>query len=1506
MDRSREVRRTTAMAFSNGLSRRRHRTSLRDSPEEDGSMELQDDRLRDRSGSGKKERDRDRDRDSLSQSKRRSNREDDDDETSDESLNHDDVEEGDGGGNDHLRVLPPPSISATSLSSSLLNHSSRRRLPLASTTTASKMFKPVVPWNAADEMIGVPVPRKARSASTKRSHEWLSGHIATGSAAEQIFPQASASPVTTMTTSPVRPVSPSSSNASARKKMKGNGSKPRLPKTSSRSSSSDQDEIEIEIAEVLYGMLRQPRDPSSKHEALQPSSSLAQNSSSSVTPPISAIAPKRRKPRPMKYDEENQLTQPVRGSLSSTLGKIEVGQAAKVEAGSPDLDNLRGSAASACENGGTPHDSAAKQMSEPELGKSESTAVMPDSEACEGRESGNQEPGAAKDERQSSPMKESFRLPSGDARVNSMIMSKANEIESSHVQKFQIDLMALPSRSSPEVDEERDFEAEDLETGVPEAEDLETGVPDTRTELKPPIKEDGKTMKVGCGDQGTNASPGDVKATFEFHEQGLYKENNGLQLDMEKLTDNGTSGGTTNSKHNQAIHKQHQILSEKTVQPSNSLTFPTPVAGWPGGLPPMGYMTPLQGVVTIDGSAMAPAAIQSRPKKCATHCYIARNIHFHQQFMRMNLFWPAAAGSASLYGAKPATINAVPPPELSARSGTVVPEKAPNLALFPGTENNTTSATNSLDPFQRKQQIGLQHTLPPGTPSNIMQGPAFIFPLSQQHAAAAASVLPVPGTAKAQKPAAVSASTNAICTTSTATAAASAMSFNYTNMPGGETQYMAILQNNGFPFPVPSHVGAAPTYCSTHAQAMPFFNGSFYSSQMFHSSQLQQQAPIPTAHAVQSVHQNSFLSSGSTSSQKHLQIQQHKKQPQSNLGNGGSLQGVSASSEVQHSQQQKYHSASHHSRLHDLEANTEDSLLSADTRVPNLNFYGQNFVHPIHQPNFTLLSPAQMNVGAKTASGIVSIDKKQQKPQLLGPKATGFDSLPSSSHALAMSFGSLNSSASASSLDLSSIAPNHTILQSFPEGTRHNYQIFAAAAGAQSTQQKKNYGPSDEGKNGSNDATFEERKTKGSINMGQSITFSTQDLTAAEATVSLPGSNVVDRTARTSNPGSASGSSSGSVMPAVVNTLNSPQQSQHQQQIMQLPKQHQFAAAAAAATRNKNTVTGNVSISMEQRLQPFSSTTAAAVVAAGKSSNVPSPFHQNIGNPSQSPQWKNSPRSTPRVSQDPSSLNSTLSSLKGQTQISFAAADSKGPNHHQIVGQQLPCSSQAPSPPMMVGSPTTSSMSKSAGGSPRTTTTATSMGNKANQASILSTPLVKSSSPSVGGLKSPTVSGAVSSILGTPPVINSSGGTTKHQHLQQLAKQQQHAQLFFTHPYVQVQSPHSTSSSASVPSGYYGGKKNTEPKTFQQQPQSMSATSPVSLVNSSTCDPVKAVAASNLNGGGLTSLGILSAAQFSTVAQTSVAPHQIVPVGFPYIHVTQNALPIKAAEQKQPAREESR
>lgn len=322
MDRNREARRAAAM--TNGLPRRRHRTttggSLRESPEDESPMELQDTAARLRDRTVKKERDReirdrdrdrDRERERLNRSKRRrgdkymhgSNRDDGGgvgvDDSSEDSVNDEDEEEDDG----LVRYVPPSNpvpMLSTSAASTLTSH--RKSYP-----PPNKVIRVAPTWKAPDEMIGVSIPRKARSASTKRGHDcWSSaagGHDVNNR-------QASASPVrSTMTAAvaaaaavtipspspvpvPVPPMSPSSSNVSIKKKIVNGGLKQRPPKstTTKTCSPSIQDEIEIEVAEVLYGLMRQSQAPSkqdgmSNDSAKLDSRSIA-DSKSRVSSPV--------------------------------------------------------------------------------------------------------------------------------------------------------------------------------------------------------------------------------------------------------------------------------------------------------------------------------------------------------------------------------------------------------------------------------------------------------------------------------------------------------------------------------------------------------------------------------------------------------------------------------------------------------------------------------------------------------------------------------------------------------------------------------------------------------------------------------------------------------------------------------------------------------------------------------------------------------------------------------------------------------------------------------------------------------------------------------------------------------------------------------------------------------------------------------------------------------------------------------------------------------------------
>lgn len=119
---------------------------------------------------------------------------------------------------------------------------------------------------------------------------------------------------------------------------------------------------------------------------------------------------------------------------------------------------------------------------------------------------------------------------------------------------------------------------------------------------------------------------------------------------------------------------------------------------------------------------------QPRPKRCATHCYIARNISYHQQVTKMNPFWQAAAGSSSLYGNKACNLNMVPPADSQNKGMNFVQDKSQGMNIFPGTSGKEkgSQATGVAEAAQRKQML-LQQALPPGTPSSIL---VFYFSLS--------------------------------------------------------------------------------------------------------------------------------------------------------------------------------------------------------------------------------------------------------------------------------------------------------------------------------------------------------------------------------------------------------------------------------------------------------------------------------------------------------------------------------------------------------------------------------------------------------------------------------------------------------------------------------------------------------------------------------------------------------------------------------------------------------
>lgn len=733
-----------------------------------------------------------------------------------------------------------------------------------------------------------------------------------------------------------------------------------------------------------------------------------------------------------------------------------------------------------------------------------------------------------------------------------------------------------------------------------------------------------------------------------------------------------------------------------------------------------------------------------------------------------------------------------------------------------------------------------------------------------------------------------------------AAAAAAAMSFNYPNMAApNETQYLAILQNNGYPFPIPT-----ANYRGPPGQAMPLFNGSFYSPQMIHPSQLQHHSQLQAAAAQQ----NASASSGS-SSQKHVHSQQQRSHSSAVNSGSGSTSLQNQKTQPSHQQLQQSHNQQyvHPSRPRHFEGEPggEDSPSTTDNRGAraSMTIYGQNFAMPIHPQNFALMTaPAALASAAAAASannnnnnnnntsagtGSNQIDKKAHQPHHQQGSKNGVDSLPS--HGFAMSFGPM--SGTGQGIDMASMAQNHqAMFQGSQEATRQNIQMMAAAAVATQVAHKKSFRISDDGgKSGGSDSPNRDDERKvGLAGKAQSIAFTRSDVGDSTVISSIQANNsVTENSARSLNVASGSAHSSR----PMVTTTNvmagmNVQNSHFQQQMLQhqlkqqQQQQQQLQMAANAVNRSKVPVTSNGSMYPDQLNS--SSTTAA------KFPNALSGFQQNhvqgnsSSSPSQSPQWKSSTRA-PSSSLAPP-VATTLKNLPQQhsrttqpqmhTQISFGGNQKPSGNSQ---GQAPPNSNQAaPSSPMMVGSPTTSSMSKGANGSPRTASSA-STNNKMGQGSSLSAQVPKNSTSVIPSQKSP-------SILGNPHHISSSGVGAKNQmQQQQQQKNMQQAQLFFSGPYAQSQSPHSNSNSSTTsgPGPYYTQQRRRQDQ-HQQAPGAPQVTS-------STNDPAMAIAAatSNVKGGVLPSQGMI---------------HALLPAGFTYVHpVPAAAVQAKPAEQKQAA-----
>jgi hypothetical protein len=326
---------------------------------------------------------------------------------------------------------------------------------------------------------------------------------------------------------------------------------------------------------------------------------------------------------------------------------------------------------------------------------------------------------------------------------------------------------------------------------------------------------------------------------------------------------------------------------------------------------------------------------------------------------------------------------------------------------------------------------------------SLQQGPAFIFPFNQQQAAAmaAASASNRAGDAKSSGGSnAMQPSANAHATA--ANPGAAAMNLSFANLQPADAQFLAILQNGAYPFPVAAHAGGPPSYrgMAPPGPAVPYFNGHVYPSHMLHPSQQQG--------ALQQSLQKNPMPSLSNSSQK------HQLQSQGLLGyppNANSSVAATANNS------QNYSSSNQRSVIlpgltHRQDSDKQDGPPNDDKPShPQKGGYDHNFAVPVHLPNFAFAQAA----GSQSEKKSNDHHNQQQQPQASRGQGVRIDL--ASSQPFVMPFGSIGPPGSASTgLDFSSLAQSHAMFQSHHEAVCHGYpQLnFAAAQSAQATQHK--------------------------------------------------------------------------------------------------------------------------------------------------------------------------------------------------------------------------------------------------------------------------------------------------------------------------------------------------------------------------------------------------------------------------------------------------------------------
>ncbi|KAL2535652.1 Protein TIME FOR COFFEE [Forsythia ovata] len=779
MERNRDLRKVS-MAVINGLQRRRHKiTSIH---EEDGQMELQETvRYRDRERGEKKNRVREA-------SKRRrveryvhhgraggSNRE---------------VENGDGGADCTDDSCEEDYEEEDNGRIRRLNHMDRPGLPSNNQSQWQSLrtlrSSPVL-RTASDEIIGVPIPRRTRSASAKRLHEYCNS--GSGGSGEDLGHRR----LSPLAASPKGGdiVAPSSSGVCLKEKML-SFSKSSDPKTCERKSSSNsrhssfiEDDIEIEVAEALFDLRKKCQSESLSSKKQEKLNSDGKNTTGDRCI-SSLIVPKSSQASDLCQDYSSFFTTLLDNGLKrENVGDyaFHVGndQSMEVDTETIMVDPL-----------------------EPKKEKFPSNTAAQKS-ICDGVV--NEEETVARKESESSPCAEvnvDELLDSTGTKAKAMAM----EVETIRGTKFGVDLMAPPPLPSS-----------------PERNGLICMVFDPKC----------TTQNVKMDDPSAVAM---LPKEEKMGRIGVKQES--PNLDIEKpYPDISSSSGP--SKPQQQGEKE-----QKNQLQSSSLPFPISTSGWPGVLPHSGLMPSMHTVNPVNESAGSSTAFQLPPfkfskprsKRCTSHQYIAQNIRYHQQLTEKAL-WSGAADPSTLRGAKTLNLNSMQ------TTNKLILGNPSRADFFPGGQKLATKGTSgkdksseaaaSLDDAKSRKHV-LQQAPQQVPAGNFLHGPAFIFPLGHQQAAVAAM------DNHSEPPQSASIISNASLSTNLA-AELPLLSFNHSKFPSNEAPPYGS-NNTDMPPPRGTQAPVIPFLNSYYS--LPPFSVSQNQPQVSHPHILVQSAPQDT------------------------------------------------------------------------------------------------------------------------------------------------------------------------------------------------------------------------------------------------------------------------------------------------------------------------------------------------------------------------------------------------------------------------------------------------------------------------------------------------------------------------------------------------------------------------------------------------------------------------------------------------------------------------------------